>query len=490
MQNDLTTGSVFRNVVSFSLPYLLSYFLQTLYGMADLFIIGQFEGVASTTAVSIGSQVMHMLTVMLVGLAMGATVSIAQAAGGGDKKRTASAIGNTVTLFMLLSLALTALLLALRGGIVSIMSTPEEAVQGTLAYLTVCFIGIPFITAYNIIASIFRGLGDSKSPMYFIAVACVVNIALDYYFMGTLHLGPAGAALGTTLSQAVSVLVSLAIILKRRLISVRRADFRPQRAVMGKLLQIGVPVALQDGFIQVSFVIITIIANRRGLTDAAAVGIVEKIIGFLFLIPSSMLSTVSALGAQNIGAGKPERARLTLRYAAMIACSFGIAVVILIQFIAEPLGEITLIHSPALRLFWIDTALTAPDYSALELSTSRLAAAQAEALVFLGKVGFSVSQEHLNEGSFGQYDGEFLVLDEADRFVGDVIDLPASLCACVRFRGHHAESPAQYRRLMQFIREEGYTAAGFSREITVIDYGFTTDTEKFVTEIMIPLQKV
>ena len=490
MQNDLTTGSVFRNVVSFSLPYLLSYFLQTLYGMADLFIIGQFEGVASTTAVSIGSQVMHMLTVMLVGLAMGVTVSIAQAAGGGDKKRTASAIGNTVTLFMLLSLALTALLLALRGGIVSIMSTPEEAVQGTLAYLTVCFIGIPFITAYNIIASIFRGLGDSKSPMYFIAVACVVNIALDYYFMGTLHLGPAGAALGTTLSQAVSVLVSLAVILKRRLISVRRADFRPQRAVMGKLLQIGVPVALQDGFIQVSFVIITIIANRRGLTDAAAVGIVEKIIGFLFLIPSSMLSTVSALGAQNIGAGKPERARLTLRYAAMIACSFGIAVVVLTLFIAEPLGEITLIHSPALRLFWIDTALTAPDYSALELSTSRLAAAQAEALVFLGKVGFSVSQEHLNVGSFGQYDGEFLVLDEADRFRGDVIDLPASLCACVRFRGHHAESPAQYRRLMQFIREEGYTAAGFSREITVIDYGFTTDTEKFVTEIMIPLQKV
>ena len=542
MQNDLTTGSVFRNVVSFSLPYLLSYFLQTLYGMADLFIIGQFEGVASTTAVSIGSQVMHMLTVMLVGLAMGATVSIAQATGGGDKKRTASAIGNTVTLFMLLSLALTALLLALRGGIVSIMSTPDEAVQGTLAYLTACFIGIPFITAYNIIASIFRGLGDSKNPMYFIAVACVVNIALDYYFMGTLHLGPAGAALGTTLSQAVSVLVSLAVILKRRLISVRRADFRPQRAVMGKLLQIGVPVALQDGFIQVSFVIITIIANRRGLTDAAAVGIVEKIIGFLFLIPSSMLSTVSALGAQNIGAGKPERARLTLRYAAMIACSFGIAVVILTLFIAEPLvglftpdaavaaagGQylrgyiwdsffagvqfsfsgyfcacgksgisflhnslsILLVRVPGAYLFWIDTVLTAPDYSALELSTSRLAAAQAEALVFLGKVGFSVSQEHLNEGSFGQYDGEFLVLDEADRFAGDVIDLPASLCARVRFRGHHAESPAQYRRLMQFIREEGYTAAGFSREITVIDYGFTTDTEKFVTEIMIPLQKV
>ena len=335
MQNDLTTGSVFRNVVSFSLPYLLSYFLQTLYGMADLFIIGQFEGVASTTAVSIGSQVMHMLTVMLVGLAMGATVSIAQAAGGGDKKRTASAIGNTVTLFMLLSLALTALLLALRGGIVSIMSTPEEAVQGTLAYLTVCFIGIPFITAYNIIASIFRGLGDSKSPMYFIAVACACNIALDYLFMGALHLGPAGAALGTTLSQLVSVIISLVVILRRKSgIHLSGADFKPERSALGEILSIGIPVMMQDGFIQVSFMIITIIANHRGLTDAAAVGIVEKIISFLFLVPSSMLSTVSALGAQNIGAGKHDRVDAILRYAIGIGLTFGLIVAVAVQFIA------------------------------------------------------------------------------------------------------------------------------------------------------------
>ena len=334
MQNDLTTGSVFRNVVSFSLPYLLSYFLQTLYGMADLFIIGQFEGVASTTAVSIGSQVMHMLTVMLVGLAMGATVSIAQAAGGGDKKRTASAIGNTVTLFMLLSLALTALLLALRGGIVSIMSTPEEAVQGTLAYLTVCFIGIPFITAYNIIASIFRGLGDSKSPMYFIAAACVVNIGLDFFFMGALRLGPAGAALGTTLSQAVSVLLALCVILKRKSIRLSKSDFCPRKATMKDILSIGLPVAAQDGFIQVSFMLITIMANQRGLTDAAAVGIVEKIISFLFLVPSSMLSTVSALGAQNIGAGKYDRVDKILRYAIAIGVGFGAVMALLMQFIA------------------------------------------------------------------------------------------------------------------------------------------------------------
>ena len=337
MEKNLTTGSVFRNVVYFSLPYLLSYFLQTLYGMADLFIVGQFEGVASTTAVSIGSQVMHMLTVMIVGLAMGTTVSIGQAVGAGDQKRAGQDVGNTVTLFMALSVVLTALLLVLARPIVSIMSTPAEAVEGTVKYLTVCFIGIPFITAYNILSSIYRGLGDSKSPMYFIAVACVTNIVLDYVFMGALHLGPVGAALGTTLSQAVSVLVSLIAIWKRKSIQLEKGDFRPQKSVMGKILSIGIPIACQDGLIQVAFILITIIANRRGLTDAAAVGIVEKIISFLFLVPSSMLSTVSALGAQNIGANKPDRARKTLGYAIALAAGFGLIIAIVVQFAADPI---------------------------------------------------------------------------------------------------------------------------------------------------------
>lgn len=337
MEKNLTTGSVFKNILVFSLPYLLSYFLQTLYGLADLFIIGQFEGTASTTAVSIGSQVMHMLTVMIVGLAMGATVSIGQSIGANNKKRAASQIGNTVTLFLALSIVLTVGLLFLVHPIVNIMSTPTEAVSGTVSYLTICFIGIPFITAYNIISSIFRGMGDSKSPMYFIAVACVANIALDYLFMGGFHLGPVGAALGTTLSQAISVVVALVAVRKRKSgITVTRAHFRPKKPIMGNILKIGIPIAVQDGLIQVAFIIITIIANRRGLTDAAAVGIVEKIISFIFLVPSSLLSTVSALGAQNIGAKKPERAVATLRYAIIIAVGFGLIVSLSIQFIAEP----------------------------------------------------------------------------------------------------------------------------------------------------------
>ncbi len=335
MEKNLTTGSVFRNIAIFSLPYLLSYFLQTLYGMADLFIIGQYDGVASTTAVSVGSQTMHMLTVMIVGLAMGTTVSIGRAVGSGDSRRAARCTGNTVTLFTLLSVALTAALLLLVKPIVAVMSTPEEAVAGTINYLTICFAGVPFITAYNIISSVFRGMGDSKSPLYFIAVACVANIGLDYLFIGVFRLGPAGAALATTLSQAISVIVSLAVIVKRRAICLTRADLRPDKSAMGEILRIGIPVAVQDGLIQIAFMVITIIANRRGINDAAAVGIVEKIIGFVFLVPSTLLSTVSALGAQNIGAGKPRRAVQTLRYAVMLAAGFGLVVSCVMQFAAE-----------------------------------------------------------------------------------------------------------------------------------------------------------
>lgn len=337
MERDLTTGSVFKTVIYFSLPYLLSYFLQTLYGMADLFIVGQFGGVSSTTAVSIGSQIMHMLTVMIVGLAMGATVMIGRCIGAKDYKKASETIGNTATMFMGIAIILMIVLLAAVRPIVSVMSTPAEAVEGTIRYLTICFIGIPFITAYNIISAIFRGMGDSKSPMYFIAIACAANIVLDYVFIGGLHLGPAGAALGTTCAQVISVMISLVMIIRQReKFSLSRKDFRPNRNVMGQILKIGIPIALQDGFIQVAFMIITIIANQRGLNDAAAVGIVEKIISFLFLIPSSMLSTVSALGAQNIGAGKRQRANETLRYAVMITVGFGIIVGIFMQFFASP----------------------------------------------------------------------------------------------------------------------------------------------------------
>lgn len=336
MTTSLGNDSVLKKVLHFSLPYLLSYFLQTLYGMADLLIIGRFDGVAATTAVSIGSQVMHMSTVMLVGLAMGVTVGIGHAVGAGEQRRAGAVIGSGTVLFLALSVVLAAGLCGLVEPITALMSTPAEAVAGMQAYLTICFIGIPCITAYNVIAAIFRGLGDSKSPMYFIAVACAANIVLDLIFMGPMHLGPAGAALGTTLAQAISVAVSLIAIVRRGLGEVRlqKSDFRPRWAAISRILRVGVPVALQDGLIQISFLIITVIANRRGLTDAAAVGVVEKFISFVFLVPSSMLSTISALGAQEVGAGRHDRAAATLRYGIALTLGFGAVVGVLIQFLA------------------------------------------------------------------------------------------------------------------------------------------------------------
>lgn len=335
MNKDLTTGSVLKNLIYFCIPYLFSYFLQTLYGMADLFIIGQFCGVESTTAVSIGSQVMHMITVIIVGLAMGTTVTIGQAIGAKDSDSASKGVGNSITLFAIFSLLLTLILVVCRSGIVSVMSTPLEAVSGTKVYLLICFIGIPFITAYNIISSIFRGLGDSKRPMYFVMIACILNIALDYLFIGYFHLGPSGAALGTTLSQASSVLISLYVIRKMDTgIHLTKDDLKVDQKMMKSILKIGSPIAVQDGLIQVAFIIITVIANKRGLNDAAAVGIVEKIISFIFLVPSSMLSTVSALGAQNIGAGEIKRAKQTLYYAISITVGFGLIIGLIMQVAA------------------------------------------------------------------------------------------------------------------------------------------------------------
>lgn len=338
MEKNLTTGSVLKTIIYFALPYLLSYFLQTLYGMADLYITGQFNGVDSITAVSNGSQVMHMLTVIIVGLAMGTTVIIGKAIGGNKLDNAGRAIGNTITLFMGIAIVMTIVFLIAAKPIVLLIGVPQEAVAGTVRYLIICFIGIPFITAYNIISSIFRGLGDSKSPMYFIGISCVTNITLDYVFIGLCDLGPSGAALGTVLSQTFSVIVAFISIRKRKTgIKLVKEDFIPDRKVLGEILKVGIPVAVQDGCIQVAFIIITVIANHRGLDDAAAVGIVEKMISAIFIIPSSMLATVSALSAQNIGAGKYDRAAKTLKYATMITSVYGVFMAVIMQVLAASL---------------------------------------------------------------------------------------------------------------------------------------------------------
>lgn len=332
METNLTRGSAFRNILFFSGPFLFSNLLQTLYGMADLFIVGQYNGSASISGVSIGSQVMHMLTVMVIGLAMGTTVWIGRSVGEGRLSKARKVTGNTILLFAFVSLIFTILLLFLSGSIVKVMLTPAEAVSETALYLKICFAGLPFIAAYNVIGSIFRGFGDSKTPTLFVVAACICNIALDYLFIGGFGMKAAGAALGTVIAQALSVLFALIVIQKRKLISLSKSDLHPDREVLGQIIRTGLPICLQDGFIQISFVVITIIANSRGVDIAAAVGITEKVIGFFFLVPSAMLASVSAISAQCIGTGAFGQATKTLKYGCLIGLVFGILVCILSQF--------------------------------------------------------------------------------------------------------------------------------------------------------------
>ena len=337
-KNTLITGSIGRTLIFFALPYLLSSFMQTFYGMADLFITGLYNGSATITAVSIGSQVMHMLTVILLGFAMGTTVRIGHAVGAGDGKSAARTMGTTAVFFIGFACVLTVTLFLLAEPITGVMLTPEEAAAETITYLRICFLGIPFITAYNVISSLFRGAGDSRSPMYFVAVACVVNIVLDFAFIGLLGMGAAGAALGTVCGQAVSVLTALAMLRKKDFgFAMNRQTMKPSRRILSDILKVGAPIALQDGLIQVAFVVITIIANSRGLIAAASVGIVEKLIGFMFLVPSSFLSAISAVTAQNMGAGQPQRARQSLYYGLMITVGWGILCCLYNQFLPQTL---------------------------------------------------------------------------------------------------------------------------------------------------------
>ncbi len=329
---------MWKNLLWFALPYLLACFMQTFYGMADLFVVGLYNGSQTTTAVAVGSQVMHMLTVIIVGLAMGATVRIGRNVGAGDERAAAKTVGVSVALFTVFAAALTVALLLSVNLITNVILTPVEAVAETRRYLGICFAGVPFITAYNVISSIFRGVGDSKRPMYFVAVACGVNIVLDFVLIGGMGLGAAGAALGTVLGQAVSVAFAFAMLKRRDLgFRVTRQDIRADRESVSQILKVGAPIACQDGLIQVAFIVITVIANSRGLVISAAVGIVEKLIGFLFLVPSAFLSAISAITAQNMGADKPERARASLGYGLLITMSWGAVCALYSQFLPQTL---------------------------------------------------------------------------------------------------------------------------------------------------------
>lgn len=333
IKNDLTEGPLLSRMMTFAIPYLAACFLQTFYGMADLFITGQYYGAAPVTGVAIGSQVMHMVIVIIAGLTTGTTVCIACAMGEKDDKGSYRLMGSSTLLFLPASFILTSILIFSIPSILTVLQTPLEAWEETTKYLYICFAGIPFIIIYNVLSGILRGAGNTKAPMIFIAIAGLFNISLDYILIGHYHMAAAGAAWGTLISEAVSVILALGYMYRNLMpLGLTLEDFKPLKSDIHDILSIGLPISCQDGLIQISFLAITAIANGLGVEAAAAVGIVEKIISFLFLVPSAMMATVSATAAQNAGARNHSRGRKALYYGISICIAFGILCITLVHF--------------------------------------------------------------------------------------------------------------------------------------------------------------
>ena len=354
-QNTLTEGKLAPALLRFAVPFLISNFLQALYGAVDLFVVGQFSTSASVSAVAIGSQVMQTVTWIILGISMGGTVLIGQKIGEKNEEGAAEAVGCVAVLFGLMALVLTPLMLIAVNGAVALMKTPPEAVNAARSYIFICSCGLPFITGYNGVSGIFRGIGDSRTPVIFIGLACIVNVIGDFLFTGWMGMGAAGAAFATVIAQAVSFLAALAYMYKKGFsFPFGRRHLRLRRKPAAAILKVGFPLALQDALVNVSFLIITTIINTMGLTASAAVGVVEKIISFAMLPPSAIASAVTTVTAQNIGAKKPERAKRALWYGIGFSLIFGIAVCIFVQFFAplvtavfsrdEAVIQLSLIH--------------------------------------------------------------------------------------------------------------------------------------------------
>lgn len=364
-----TEGKIFSPLIRFAFPVLIALFLQTMYGAVDLLIVGQFGGDLAevyVSAVSTGSQIMHALTVVITGLAMGLTVYVGKMIGANQKEEAGKIIGNGIFLFGIIAVVLSILMVFCAPLAARIMQAPAEAFDQTVSYIFICSMGTVFIVAYNLIGSIFRGIGDSKIPLLTVAIACIFNIGGDFFFVAMLHQGASGAALATVLAQAVSVLLSFIIIRHRELpFSFSFHYIRLNLHYVKETLKLGIPIALQDLLVTISFLFIIAIVNSLGLTASAGVGVAEKLCGFLMLVPSAYMQSMSAFVAQNIGAKKPERAKKALLYGIISSLLVGILMAYFTFFHGDLLSEIfakdTAIISASteyLRAYAIDCILT------------------------------------------------------------------------------------------------------------------------------------
>jgi putative MATE family efflux protein len=367
--HNFTEGKIFSPLIRFAIPVLLALFLQAMYGAVDLLIVGQFGGDNAdvfVSAVSTGSQIMMTLTIVITGLAMGLTVYVGERIGAGERKEAGKIIGSGISLFAIISLIVTVVMVLSASPLTKIMHAPAEAFENTVLYVTICSAGTFFIVAYNLVGSIFRGIGDSKIPLLTVTIACVLNILGDFILVAVFNLGAIGAAIATVFAQAMSVALSLLIIRKRNLpFDFSRKYIRPDTKHIKSILRLGTPIALQDLLVSISFLVILAIVNSLGLNESAGIGVAEKVCAFIMLIPSAFMQAMSAFVAQNMGASKYDRAKKALWCGIISSLTVGIIVGYFSFFHGDILAAIftkdALIIAPAteyLKAYAIDCVFT------------------------------------------------------------------------------------------------------------------------------------
>lgn len=339
-KNTILEGSIVIALTRFAVPLLFSLILQALYGAVDLWMVSRFALNADVSAVSTGSQTMLIVNGIVTGLAMGITILLGQSVGEGNDKQSARIIGTSTWIFAALALGLTLLLLTGAPTLTTALHAPVEAYQKTVHYIMICGAGTVFVVGYNVLNGIFCGLGDAKTPLYFVMIACAVNIVADYVLIAHVGLGAEGAAVATIAAQAVSVVFALALIKRRLPFEMHRADFGAERALAVNILKLGIPVALLRMANEISYLIILGFVNTLGVVASSGVGIAEKLVMFILLIPTAYMSAVSAFVAQNTGAGQHARARQTLWVGMMTAAVIGGAMAYLSFFHGDALSRL------------------------------------------------------------------------------------------------------------------------------------------------------
>ncbi len=330
---NFTEGKILRPLLGFMLPVMAALFLQAMYGAVDLLVVGHFGTSADLSAVSTGSMILLTLTNVTTSFSMGITVLLGQQIGMGKTKLAGETIGTGVVFFGIVGLVMTFIVSLGRNVLASVMNAPQEAFTQTTQYIAICGAGFLVIVAYNILGSIFRGLGDSVTPLAAVSIACAANIAGDLLFVAGFHMGAAGAAAATVLAQLISVIVSVLVIRRRKLpFTLNRASFKLRANVCRRIVRVGFPIALQDFLVGVSFLVIMAIINRIGVDASAGVGVAEKVCGFIMLVPSAFMQSMAAFVAQNIGARAYDRAYRTLRYGIMLSFAFGLCMFALAFF--------------------------------------------------------------------------------------------------------------------------------------------------------------